>query len=156
MVTSSGRTEVFGEISGFLEVPEAQIEFEGIGKWHEQMGQRPTFGPPFTYFSVQKPGLSILARSGIGRSWGFLVNDSDVIAIKDFQIEPTGEIRRFHVELVNGQRISGTAVTRWEESVPIEGRRRISAFVDVDSSVGRLMGQLNDWNPQDGDSGGRR
>jgi hypothetical protein len=152
VTTRTGRTEVFGTVSAALDLPDGQIGFEGLGKWHEQVGERPTFGGAFTYLSVQMPGLSILARAGRGASWGFVVSDGGPVSVKHFQIDPPAQTRRFELELVDGRRITGTTSIRWVESVPIEGLRRPGAFVDVDCTLGHLMGQLNDWNPHEGGS----
>ena len=151
--TRTGRTEVFGTVSATLDLPNSQIAFDGLGKWHEQVGERPNFGGAFTYMSVQMPSVSILARAGAGGSWGVLVSDGNLVGVKHFRIDPPAETRRFELAFADGRETAGTTSIRWLESVPIEGLRRPGAFVDVECGLGHLMGQLNDWNPHDGDIG---
>lgn len=151
--TRGGRMEVFGAVSATVDLPDSQVSFDGPGKWHEQVGERPTFGGAFTYMSIQMPSVSILARAGAGGSWGFLVSDGDQVGVKHFRIDPPAETRRFELTFADGREIAGTASVRWVESVPIEGLRRPGAFVDVECDLGHLVGQLNDWNPHEGKSG---
>jgi hypothetical protein len=148
--TRGGRIEVFGAVSATIETPDRLVSFEGLGKWHEQVGDRPTFGRAFTYMSVQAPGVAVLARTGGGSHWGFVAFGDEVVPIVTFRIDAQAATRRFSLGLTDGREVSGVARVRWMDSVPIEGLRRPGALVDVECDLGRLVGQLNDWNPGEG------
>ncbi|MCB1694199.1 MAG: hypothetical protein KDI19_15615, partial [Pseudomonadales bacterium] len=55
--------------------------------------------------------------------------------------------RHFSIRLVDGRTIEGTADVRQRWSVPIEGKDRPGSTVVADTNVGRLIGSLNDWDP---------
>ncbi len=145
--TRNGRIEVFGAVAAVVETPGGTVTFEGFGKWHEQTGERPKFGQPFTYLSVQNRDSAVLARASAGGAWGFALANGEQKPVREFRIEPPAERREFEIRLEDNSVIHGVAVQRWLQSVPIEGQRRPGAFVDVVSELGQMMGQLNDWAP---------
>ena len=144
----AGRVEVFGTVKATLTTPKGVTRFEAPGKWHEQTGERPRFAAAFTYFTIQGSGASLLAGLSGGSPWGFAVLDGATVDVSTFTIAPLGPpSRSFRVELADGRVIEGeTAIVR-ETSVPIEGQRRPSATVRVETNLGPMSGHLNDWNP---------
>ena len=144
----AGRVETFGTVLVTLTTPHGVTRFEAPGKWHEQTGERSRFAAAFTYFAIQGEGASLLAGLSGGSPWGFALLDGARVDVVTFTIAPVGAPRRkFRVELANGRTIEGeTAIVR-ETSVPIEGQRRPSATVRVETNLGPMSGHLNDWNP---------
>ena len=68
--------------------------------------------------------------------------------IKQFDIDKQGpDERHFTLTLDSGEVITGSAraVQRW--SVPIEGVARPGSAVLADTTLGKMTGSLNDWNP---------
>jgi len=143
-----GRLEIFGTVRATLETREGVRRFEGLGKYHEQTGDRPSFAGPFTYLAVQGEGESLLARGGGGAIWGFALLDGATATVTDFTIDPLGSpARAFRAVLADGRTIEGTTEVVRETSVPIEGERRPSATVRATTNLGPMTGHLNDWHP---------
>jgi hypothetical protein len=143
-----GRREVFGTARWRVTTPAAVFEGQGPAKWHEQSGPRPAFAPAFTYIWGAAPGIGLLARGGAGDDWGFVVEEGAVTAVDELIIDPFGaDARQFTVRLADGRTVAGTATILRDSSVPIEGGRRPSATVQVDTALGTLIGHLNDWQP---------
>ena len=59
-----GRLEIFGETTATITTPTGVFTIEGVGKWHEQTGQRLKFASPFSYLWGKNEDLSLLARGG--------------------------------------------------------------------------------------------
>ncbi|MEX0941483.1 MAG: hypothetical protein WD002_02955 [Pseudomonadales bacterium] len=143
-----GRMEMMGRVAGTIMLGGDSWQFDMPGKWHEQVGPRPNFAPAFTYLFVQGEGIGIMTSKHARSAFGYLLANGETIAINDMQIEPYGNNpRAFTVTLEYGHQINGNARIIRETSVPIEGKRRPGATVIVDSDIGRMVGVLNDWNP---------
>jgi hypothetical protein len=145
-----GRIEVMGTVRATVTTPGGSLEFEMPGKWHEQVGERPRFGPRFIYLHVQGNGIGLLAIDRDTGAQGYAVEAGSVTMVHRFAIAPLGpDARQFTVELVDGRRIDGEARIVRMSSAPIEGQRRPGATVLVSCTLGQMAGQLNDWNPRD-------
>jgi hypothetical protein len=143
-----GRLEIFGTVKATIESPDGTHRFESLGKYHEQTGERPSFAGAFTYFAVQGEGASLLARSASGATWGFALVEGETVAVETFTIDPFAVPQRaFRVELADGRTIEGRTEIVRLTSVPIEGERRPSATVRVNTNLGPMVGHLNDWKP---------
>ncbi len=146
----AGRIEVMGEIRGQVTIDGVSHDFVLPGKWHEQTGPRANFAPAFTYLFVQGEGLGLMATSHTAGAWGYVFQKSATLAVTTMQIDPYGgQERRFTATLENGEQVRGRAQVLREVSVPIEGKRRPGATVIVDSDIGRMVGVLNDWQPNE-------
>lgn len=143
-----GRIEVMGQVTAEVLIDGVTHHFDTPGKWHEQVGPRPSFAPAFTYLFVQGDGSGIMATRHARGAWGYVLEHGSTTALTGLDIDPYGTRERsFSATLADGRRISGSATVQRETSVPIEGRRRPGATVIVDSDLGRMIGALNDWNP---------
>jgi hypothetical protein len=142
-----GRLEVMGYGSTVVRIDGRTRRIRGYGKWHEQVGDRPRFAPAFTYFNVIGERIGLLAGWRKAGAYGYAWFDNKTVAVKAARFDPIAERRKFHVELEDGNVIDGEAVTKRVIQVPIEGQRRPGATVLVVSSLGRMTGHLNDWNP---------
>ncbi|MEM7017628.1 MAG: hypothetical protein AAF512_09875 [Pseudomonadota bacterium] len=147
-----GRLEIFGTVRAIIKTPQGLFSIEGTGKWHEQTGQRPNFAPRFTYIWGGNKDTGIVARSGPGRHWGYINENRVVTMINEFLIAPlvnSQDIapRNFALNLADGRIIRGVAHTLRKSSVPIEGSRRPSATIRLESELGLLVVHLNDWIP---------
>ena len=143
-----GRLEVFGTTQAKVTTPEGTFTVEGPGKWHEQTGPRRTFAPSFTYLWGAAADHGLLARGGAGSAWGLVAEDMTVTAVNRLRIDPVGRsARQFEVTLADGRAVTGTAHVLRQSSVPIEGGRRPSATVRIESTLGTMIGHLNDWDP---------
>ncbi|XOV89936.1 MAG: hypothetical protein ACFHX7_08615 [Pseudomonadota bacterium] len=81
-------------------------------------------------------------------AWGYVLQAGKTVAVTAMDIDPYGaNPRRLVVILEDGRRIEGSAQIVREVSVPIEGHRRPGATVIVTSEIGRMVGSLNDWDP---------
>ncbi len=142
-----GRSEVMGRIWVTVRTPAGVHKFQGFGKWHEQVGERPRFASAFTYLGVMGERSGLLAVWLKAGAFGYARLGDQIIAVKTVEFDPLGARRKFRVGLENGRVIEGEAVTRRTISTPIEGRRRPSTTVIVASDIGPLVGNLNDWEP---------
>ena len=144
-----GRIEVMGQVRGVVRIENAVHSFELPGKWHEQVGERPSFAPAFTYLSIQGNSVGLMATRHERGAWGYVFADGRTEAVVDLEIDGYGAAERaFSATLANGARVQGRATVVREVSVPIEGQRRPGATVLVESSLGPLVGVLNDWQPE--------
>ncbi|MEJ2132474.1 MAG: hypothetical protein P8Y95_12865 [Gammaproteobacteria bacterium] len=144
----AGRMEVMGYVRAEVDAPAGRFELEVPGKWHEQVGRRPSFGAAFTYLNVQSGDVGLLATTRAVGAWGYLVEGEGITAVNGFAIDPIGNRERsFQVTLEDGRRIDGVAVVEVQASVPIEGRHRPGATVRARTDLGVLVGHLNDWDP---------
>ncbi|HEY7270477.1 MAG TPA: hypothetical protein VH951_11675 [Dehalococcoidia bacterium] len=143
-----GRMEVAGDVEARFSTPAGKFELKSHGKWHEQIGDRPRFGPAFTYMSVHGQDSYLLAGRNTRARYGFWEHRGQTVRVKEFEIEPLADRRKFVVTLEDGTTVEGEAVTMRSHSVPIEGQRRPGAFVVATTNRGELSGQLNDWNPE--------
>jgi hypothetical protein len=153
-VNDGSRWELFGRVRGRVTTPSGEHAIDLRGNWHEQVGDRPAFAPAFTYLKVQGDGVGLLAIGFVERAAGYAIVDGRTVTVDRLDIDrPGAQLRRFAVVLADGSRIEGNAriVQTW--SVPIEGRRRPGSAVVVESSLGVLVGSLNDWDP--GEAPGR-
>ena len=143
-----GRIEVMGRVHGSILIDGTAHLIDIPGKWHEQVGVRPQFAPAFTYLFVQGEHRGLMATRSIGGAWGYVYDNGAIRNIVELDISPYGAAeRQFTATLDDQSVLRGTAQIVREVSVPIEGRRRPGATVVVESDIGRLVGVLNDWNP---------
>lgn len=143
-----GRREMMGRVTGTITLGDDSWQFDMPGKWHEQVGPRPRFAPAFTYLFVQGEGIGIMTSKHASGAFGYLLANGTTVAVNDMQIEPYGNNpRAFTITLEYGHQIKGIARIVRETSLPIEGKRRPGATVIVESDIGRMVGVLNDWNP---------
>jgi hypothetical protein len=145
----TGRMEVMGRVTASIVLPSGEYQFVVPGKWHEQIGDRPRFGPAFVYLNLRGEGIELLASARKNRAWGYAYLGDQVIMVNGFTLDPPTPKRAFKVALENGKNIQGEAVTIRETSVPIEGRRRPGATVVASTNIGDMVGHLNDWQPDD-------
>lgn len=145
----AGRLEVTGRVQATITTPHGTFTLDAPGKWHEQTGPRERFGSAFTYFNVQGADVALLASlRHDGGVYGYLARGAVTEPVTAFTIDPLGTpVRAFSLRLADGTHIDGTATLAHATSVPIEGARRPGALVVVESSIGRLVGHLNDWQP---------
>jgi hypothetical protein len=80
-------------------------------------------------------------------AFGYARLGEQIVQVKTVEFDPIAARRRFRVGLENGRVIEGEAVTLRTISTPIEGRRRPSTTVMVKSDIGPMVGNLNDWEP---------
>ncbi len=144
-----GRMEVMGHASAAIHVAGRTTKLRGLGKWHEQVGDRPRFAPAFTYLNIIGDRIGLLAGSRRTGAYGYAWMGEQIAMVKSAAFDPIGPRRKFRVELEGGKVIEGEAITHRIVSVPIEGRQRPGATVLVSSSLGRMTGHLNDWDPKD-------
>ncbi len=142
-----GRSEVMGRLWATVRTPAGVHKFQGFGKWHEQVGERPRFAAAFTYLGVMGERSGLLAVWLKAGAFGYARLGDQIIAVKTVEFDPIGARRKFRVGLENGRVIAGEALTKRTISTPIEGRRRPSTTVIVNSDIGPLVGNLNDWEP---------
>jgi len=136
-----------GRIWATVRTPSGVNKFQGFGKWHEQVGDRPRFASAFTYLGVMGDRIGLLAVWLKAGAFGYARLGNQTIPVKTVVIDPIGPRRRFRVELDNGRVIEGEAVTKRAISTPVEGSRRPSTTVMVKSDIGPMVGNLNDWDP---------
>lgn len=142
-----GRMEANGAIEATVRLTGESFRLETRGKWHEQVGDRPRFGPAFTYMSVEGSGYYLLAQRNTGGVYGYCEHAGHAVPVREFAIDPPAGERSFRVVLEGGRVIEGRASVLRAFSVPIEGKRRPGTFVKVDCSIGEMSGQVNDWQP---------
>ncbi len=142
-----GRLEVMGRIWATVRTPAGVHKFQGFGKWHEQVGERPRFASAFTYLGVMGERIGLLAVWLKAGAFGYARLGDQILAVKTVEFDPIAARRRFRVGLENGRMIEGEAVTLRTISTPIEGGRRPSTTVTVKSDIGPMVGNLNDWEP---------
>ncbi len=144
-----GRIEVMGSVAASISIDGNVRTLTMPGKWHEQTGVRLAFAPAFTYLFVQGPGRGIMTTRHARGAWGYVFRNDSVVKVVAAEIDPYGSRERIiEVVLEDGERIRGTARVVREVSVPIEGQRRPGATVRVESDIGRMVGVLNDWQPE--------
>lgn len=143
-----GRTEVMGRTQAIVRTPGRTLKFEGAGKWHEQVGDRPRFAPAFTYLSAMNERSGLLATKIPNGAFGYAWMDKEIVMVKAMEIDPISPKRSFRVTLEDGRVIASEAITRRVIALPIEGQRRPGATVTVKSDLGALVGHLNDWQPE--------
>jgi len=146
--SKNGRWEMTGVVSGKVDIGGKTFQPNGPGKWHEQTGVRARFAPAFTYLNLQGKDVTLLAIGFKKGTLGYAILQDQIFAVVDFGIDPSNsDQRKFTATLDNGDIIEGiTSVTqRW--SVPIKGKVRPGSTVVAETSVGRLVGSLNDWDP---------
>ena len=78
--------------------------------------------------------------------FGFAWTGGETIKVKAVKFALPGERRAFTVELEGGRRIDGETRTIRTISTPVEGQRRPSATVAVTSTIGDMIGHINDWS----------
>jgi hypothetical protein len=139
------RLEVMGRISATVRTPSGIFSIAGVGKWHEQTGNRPRFAAPFTYLTATSHDHGLLAVERQPAPFGFAWIGGETIKVKAVKIAPPADRRAFTVELENGRRIDGETRTIRTISTPIEGQRRPSATVEITSTIGTMIGHINDW-----------
>lgn len=144
-----GRMEVMGRVHGVVQVGDAEYPFDMPGKWHEQTGPRKGFAPAFTYLFVQRDDVGIMANRFVDSAWGYVLQNGVTTPVVGMEIDPYGtNPRHFSITLRDGRKIEATARIAREVSVPVEGHRRPGATVVVDGELGRMVGALNDWDPE--------
>ncbi|HEX4947087.1 MAG TPA: hypothetical protein VFZ34_10500 [Blastocatellia bacterium] len=143
-----GRIEVMGRTLATVRTPASSLKFQGVGKWHEQVGDRPRFAPAFTYMSVMNEHSGLLATKIQNGAFGYAWMDKEIVMVKAMEIDPISQKRSFRVTLEDGRVIAGEAVTHRVITLPIEGQHRPGATVTVKSDLGAMIGHLNDWQPE--------
>src|SRR5262245_36607696 len=139
------RLEVMGRVSATVRTPSGVFTIAGPGKWHEQTGNRPRFAAAFTYLTATSRDHGLLAVQRQPVPFGFAWMGGETIKIKTVTSAPPADRRAFTVELENGRRIEGETRTIRTISTPIEGQRRPSATIKVTSTIGDMIGHINDW-----------
>jgi hypothetical protein len=143
-----GRIEVMGRVRGEVRIDGHAVPIDLPGKWHEQTGVRPSFAPAFTYLFVQGDKRGLMVTRHQRGAWGYFYMEGEITPVTALAIDAYGPAKRhFTATLEDDREVAGTATLVQQVSVPIEGRRRPGATVIVDSDVGRLVGVLNDWDP---------
>ena len=142
-----GRMEVFGLGRGRLVLPDHEIGFSGYAKWHEQVGERPSFAPAFTYVALTGGETALLAVTRGDSANGIALEHGKTTAVTALRISPPAPEREFEASLTDGRKIGGSARTLRTSSEPIEGKRRPSATVAAETALGPMVGQINDWKP---------
>jgi hypothetical protein len=140
-----GRLEVMGRVSATVRTPSGLFTIAGPGKWHEQTGSRPRFATPFTYLTATSRDHGLLAVERQPASFGFAWIGAETIKVMAVKIAPPADRRSFTVDLEDGRRIDGETRTIRTISTPIEGQRRPSATIAVTSTIGDMIGHINDW-----------
>jgi len=139
------RLEVMGSVSATVRTPSGVVSIAGVGKWHEQTGNRPRFATPFTYLTATSRDHGLLAVARQPSPFGFAWIGGETFKVKAVTIAPPADRRAFTVELEDGRRLDGETRTIRTISTPIEGQRRPSATIKVTSSIGDMIGHINDW-----------
>jgi len=139
------RLEVMGRVTATLRTPSGTLTIAGPGKWHEQTGNRPRFAAPFTYLTATSRDHGLLAVQRRPAPFGFAWMAGETIKIKTATFAPPADRRAFTVELEDGRRIEGETGTIRTISTPIEGQRRPSVTIKVTSTIGDMVGHINDW-----------
>ena len=139
------RLEVMGRVSATVRTPSGVVSIAGVGKWHEQTGNRPRFATPFTYLTAASRDHGLLAVARQPAPFGFAWLGGETIKVKTVKIGAPADRRAFTVELENGRRIDGETRMIRTISTPIEGQRRPSATIKVTSTIGDMIGHINDW-----------
>jgi hypothetical protein len=142
-----GRMEAAGSVEAVIETPDGSFTIDSRGKWHEQIGDRPRFGPAFTYMSIAGDACYLLAGKNTRARYGFWEQAGETVSVTGFEIDPPAERRAFRVTLADGRTIEGEATVKRAHSIPIEGKRRPGTFVVARTSAGELTGLINDWQP---------
>jgi len=140
------RLEVMGRVSATVRTPSGVLTIAGPGKWHEQTGNRPRFAAAFTYLTATSRDHGLLAVMRQPAPFGFALMNGETFKVKAVKIAPPADRRAFTVELQDGRRIDGETRTIRTISTPIEGQRRPSATIEVTSSIGDMIGHINDWS----------
>jgi len=135
-----------GRVSATLRTSSGVFTFGGPGKWHEQTGNRLRFAAPFTYLTAASRDHGLLAVARQPAPFGFAWIGRDTIRVNTVRIAPPAGRRAFTVELEDGRRIDGETRTIRTISTPVEGQRRPSATIVVTSTIGDMIGHVNDWS----------
>jgi len=144
-----GRMEVFGSGSGRVVLPDGDFKISGYAKWHEQVGDRARFAPAFTYMAISGSGVALLAVSRGNAANGFALEGGTTMPVVAAKFSEPSPQRHFEAALADGRTIRGVAHTIRMSSEPIEGKRRPGATVIAETDLGRMVGQVNDWRPED-------
>ncbi|HEY7270475.1 MAG TPA: hypothetical protein VH951_11665 [Dehalococcoidia bacterium] len=144
----TGRFETPGRVEATIEVAGELQRLSGFGKWHEQRGPRARFAAAFTYMSVGGPGGAILASRNARGAWGYLASNGSVTPVSAFEVGSDSKRRDFNVTLADGRSFGGSAERRHRYSVAVEGNRRPGNIVVCSTPFGLMVGELNDWNPE--------
>jgi len=144
-----GRMEVFGRGRAKIRINGRRFDFEGLAKWHEQVGPRPGFGPAFTYVALTAGDAAFMTTKTAAGVAGFVARAGQIRRVVAMDINELAPERRISATLDDGDVFTATAKTVRVSSEPIEGRRRPGAAVVASTSLGDMVGQINDWRPQD-------
>ena len=147
VLVREGRMEVFGRGEGRIVLPDREVKFSGYAKWHEQVGDRPRFAPAFTYVALSGGDVALLAVTRGASANGFALENGKTTLVTALEISDLAAQRRFKATLADGRTVQGTARTLRTSSEPIEGQRRPSATVAAETTLGPMVGQINDWRP---------
>ena len=140
------RLEVMGRVSATVRTPSGTFTIAGPGKWHEQTGNRARFAAAFTYLTATGRDHGLLAVQRQPAPFGFAWMGAETIKVKAVKIAPPADRRAFTVDLEDGRRVEGETRTIRTISTPIEGQRRPSATIKVISTIGEMIGHINDWS----------
>ena len=139
------RLEVMGRVSASVRTPSGLFTIAGPGKWHEQTGNRPRFAAAFTYLTATSRDHGLLAVARQPAPFGFAWIGRETVKVKAVKIASPADRREFSVKLEDGRRIEGETRTIRTISTPIDGQRRPSATIRVTSTIGDMIGHVNDW-----------
>ena len=140
------RLEVMGRVSATVRTPSGVVTIAGPGKWHEQTGNRPRFAAAFTYLTAASRDHGLLAVQRQPAPFGFAWMGRETVKIKTVKIDPPADRRAFTVDLEDGRRVDGETRAIRTISTPIEGQRRPSVTIKVTSTIGDMIGHINDWD----------
>lgn len=140
-----GRDEVYGELSGEIEVDGRRLGFEGPAKFHEQHQEGPRFQAPFCYSWLA--GRDVAATTLLfarGASGGWAMADGEA-ALKDMIIDPPGERRRVEYLTESAGRMPGELDALVRYQIPIYDRAWRGSFVKGVVDGRSVVGVVNDW-----------
>lgn len=142
-----GRIEVFGRGRAMIQVDGKRFDFDGLAKWHEQVGPRPSFGPAFTYVALTAGDTAFMATKNAAGVAGFVARGGKIRRVAAMDINELAPERRISAILDDGEEFTATTKAMRVSSEPIEGQRRPGATVVASTSMGPMVGQINDWSP---------
>jgi hypothetical protein len=99
----------------------------------------------FTYLTATSRDHGLLAVERQPAPFGFAWMGGETVKVKAVKFAPPADRRAFTVELEDGRRIDGETKTIRTITTPIEGQRRPSATIQVTSTIGDMIGHINDW-----------
>lgn len=149
--TKPNRVELFGDVTGTVQVQGQTHELTGLGQWHEQHLSEPRFRRRFVACSLRGPDLSVVSTAYEGvPSFGYVRRgEGERIAVRkftsvDLSLDPIGATRRLTFELEDGTVLTGRADARHMYTVGIYGMRRPSSVVSAVLDGHVVSGWINE------------